>query len=128
MLRHARLLLFLLVLTTASLEAQNVCTRATEAASTEVVNGLLAENLVRFTFDGVYIDPTLWRLLDAEQKEQTTRLLAVYKNCVWNERNRLSQLDSFKIDVFDKQSGQKIASIGIFRGFRVHPLRLTLML
>lgn len=121
MLRCVRSLALMFLLTAASLEAQNVCTRETETAATNVVTQLLAENLVRFTYDGVYIDPTLWQLLDAEQKEQTTRLLAVYKNCIWNERNRLSQLDSFKIDVFDKQSGQKIASIGIFRGFRVHP-------
>ena len=27
------------------------------------------------------------------------------------------------IDVFDMQSGQKVASIGAFRGFRIHPPR-----
>ena len=119
------LLAVLVCASPATLQAQKVCTPFLEGYATEYVEVILKDH-VKFTARKVYVDPVLWALLDAEQKEHLTHTLGVYQNCIWVPANvtefgkPVKKLDSFKVTVVDKQSGSTLSSIGIFRGYKVH--------
>ena len=57
--------------------AQRVCKPAQEKASKELVALLTEQKRVRFTYDKVFVDPVVWRLADAQEKEILTRRLAI---------------------------------------------------
>ena len=119
----------LLALATITLGGQDVCNPEREKLALETVSTINAETVflkVRDAVRGsVYFHPGLWRALDAEGKETYTRVAAVWVNCIQlpkvkdDKGKPFDKMDSFRITVYDMQSGKKLASIGIFRGFRV---------
>ena len=74
----------------------------------------------------IYVHPNIWNLATAEQKENLTYNLSAWHNCVvrptWKDSDgeSLGKGDYFhSVTLYDMLSGRKLATIGVFRGFRI---------
>ena len=121
-----------LFLVAPSVHAQEVCSAERERAAATAVENVNASwqdsydrDAIRWyrsasQWNAVLIDPMLWAAGDVEEKEILTRTAAVWVNCIVLPRERdLPKANHFAVDVYDAMSGRKLASIGIFRGFRI---------
>jgi len=101
---------------------QRVCTSANEAAAKQLV-GAFNKDRIQIKADAKYgqvqVHPLLWTVADLDQKRILTHHLGVWLNCIHNPSRGLDELDSYSVVVVDMQSGRRLASIGIFRGFRI---------
>ena len=62
----------------------------------------------------------LWSQLDLDRKETFTRMIGIWVNCVVMPRERdLPKRQTQAITIVDMMSGKKLATIGVFRGFRI---------
>ncbi len=81
-----------------------------------VMSPLVADGLVSFTSDRIYVAELLWHMLDAQEKENLTKSLIIYQEC----RNNLSKGTITGTGaVYGKQSGARLARITLFRGFQI---------
>jgi len=66
----------------------------------------------------------VWRAIFDDQtfnhKQNLTRSLAIYNNCVNRKRNKGDVMDTDLIELRDAHTNEKFASIGVFNGFKVH--------
>ena len=65
---------------------EDVCTPRNERTARGTVDPLLEEGVVRMHLRGVYVNPIVWAMADAQVKEELTHRLAVYRNCIWYPR------------------------------------------
>jgi hypothetical protein len=75
------------------------------------VDELVRKGLLRVDTEGrqAWVDPGAWFGVDAETKENLSKAIGFYCSAEYPS-----------VDIFDKQSGRKIASYGPFQGFRAY--------
>ena len=109
---------------TSAYRVEAALTQTARNSKAYVENERMVENrLVRFASDGVYVASVFWRELGLlGVHEGFTRMMGIYRNCVWlpkqSHRNGANR-DSDMVDIKDMATSRKIASIGMF-GFRIH--------
>lgn len=106
------------------MQAQNrVCTPARKASAAELVKAA-NESQIQIRADAQYgrvqVAPLLWTIADLDQKRILTHHLGVWLNCIHYPSRGEDELDSYSVTVVDMRSGRRLASIGVFRGFRIH--------
>ena len=80
----------------------------------ESMESLIKKGLVAFEMstNKVYVNPALWAEFDYKLKENMTAAFATY--CAYKNGD-----NSILITVYDKQSGKKIAKIGVWSGYEL---------
>ena len=104
--------------TPAKTESQSQASDLSEADKKEIAEYVLKNTesgtiqKIDVEFHKVYVNPLIWNLTNVEQKEHFTKMLALY--CSFQ-----SSYTGKYIDVFDYQSGKKLAKQGLL-GFKVY--------
>ncbi|MFN3802351.1 hypothetical protein [Belliella pelovolcani] len=80
------------------------------------IETLVKEKLLKFDYelDKVYVSPNVWSQYNVEGKETFTKLCAIYLRYKQNDKK-----NSPGLDLFDYNTGKKIATYGSIRGFRI---------
>jgi hypothetical protein len=76
----------------------------------QLVPQMVQKGVLRLEVDNrkAWVDPLVWATIDAQAKETLTNVIAIYCSEKYPT-----------VDLFDKQSGKKLASYGPFQGFKI---------
>lgn len=80
------------------------------------IETLVKQQLLKFNYelDKVYVAPSVWNQYNIDGKESFTKLCAIYLRYKQNDR-----YNSPSLDLFDYNTGKKLASYGPILGFRI---------